>query len=258
MDTSLIISPYTHIVCADCDHLTAQEDFYHADRVLDMYVCDYVEKGSIYVTEDGTDHAVDAGQMIILEKGLRHFGKRLIEKGTSWYYIHFYVYETYDVSESGIHLPKVTTPPDDIKDHLDRLILTFRKEGVSPESNTELMRFFCALRPDREMSLSDRIAKYLEQHWNERFCASDLERHFYLNSKYMAYVFRREKGTTMQGYHDMIKLGRCAVMLRSTLMSISEISLAAGYSDPLYFSKRFSKHYGMSPTEYRHNIKSLM
>ena len=256
--TSLVISANTRILCADCDHLTAQEDFLHADRTLDFYVCDYVEKGSIYVTENGTDHVVDAGQMIILEKGIRHFGKTHIKKGTRWYYIHFYADDTGENGGKSLHIPKLFSPPDDISESLYRLTQVFQKEGISPFSNTELMRFFCTLDINKKKILSDKIADYLDTHWNERFTSEALERHFYLSGKYMASVFRREKGMTMQEYHDAVKLEKCAAMLRSTLMSVSEISAAAGYSDPLYFSKRFHSYHGISPTGYRKNVKELM
>ena len=38
-------------------------------------------------------------------------------------------------------------------------------------------------------------------------------------------------------------------------MSITEISDTVGFSDPLYFSRLFSKTYGLSPKAYRDNSR---
>ena len=39
-------------------------------------------------------------------------------------------------------------------------------------------------------------------------------------------------------------------MMNAGFTSIKEIASFSGFSDPLYFSKVFKKHYGMSPGEY--------
>ncbi|MBQ5310721.1 MAG: helix-turn-helix transcriptional regulator [Oscillospiraceae bacterium] len=258
-DMYLDITPGTLAICADCDHLTAQEDFCHADRVLDFYVCDYVTHGAISVTEDETDYEITAGNMLILEKGHRHYGKYPISKGTQWYYIHFYISESScPVSGTSFTLPKLLVPENGTEDELQGLVRCFQSQGASADANIRLMKILCSLSLQKEKSLSDRISEHLENICLERFSSAELERHFYLSYKYMASVFRREKGMTMQEYHDSIKLRRCASMLRSTLMSISEISAVAGYSDPLYFSRRFHNYSGMSPSEYRKNIKERM
>ena len=69
--------------------LATAEGFTHADRNLPFHVLIYVLEGTIYVTEDGVDYAVKPGQLLFLKSGLRHFGKRLIPRGTRWYYVHF-------------------------------------------------------------------------------------------------------------------------------------------------------------------------
>ena len=43
-----------------------------------------------------------------------------------------------------------------------------------------------------------------------------------------------------------------ARLLRFTTMAVGEIAYRAGYADQLYFSRAFRRHYGVSPTDYRH------
>ncbi len=50
--------------------------------------------------------------------------------------------------------------------------------------------------------------------------------------------------------HDMIIKNR-----RSRTLNISEIAYEVGFSDPKYFSKSFSKHFGMSPRSFLNEEK---
>ncbi|MBR5155992.1 MAG: AraC family transcriptional regulator [Clostridia bacterium] len=52
-------------------------------------------------------------------------------------------------------------------------------------------------------------------------------------------------------YQNKIAMNHAAYLLKSTDLSIGEISAVIGVSDPLYFSKKFKKAFGVSPTEYR-------
>ena len=81
-------------VMSVCDLCAAPEDFYHADRTVDFHVMIYVVEGVVYVTEGDVDYEIHAGEMLFLKSGIRHRGKRAIERGTRWYFIHFYLEES--------------------------------------------------------------------------------------------------------------------------------------------------------------------
>jgi AraC-like DNA-binding protein len=49
----------------------------------------------------------------------------------------------------------------------------------------------------------------------------------------------------------MIRLKRATEMLKLGVYdSISEVAYSVGFSDAQYFSKKFKKHYNMTPTQY--------
>lgn len=44
---------------------------------------------------------------------------------------------------------------------------------------------------------------------------------------------------------------RAQTLLQTGDMTVQEVAFVCGYQDPLYFSRAFSKHFGISPTDYK-------
>lgn len=267
-------------IVSSCDYLAAAEPFYHADRITDFHVMIYVTDGCIHVTEDGTDYSIYPGNLFFLKSGIRHFGRTRIARGTRWYYVHFYLKEnnstaggkaiyttgpTQHLSENAqsplqILLPKLLTGLE--HSDLEAKIITFMENYHASDTLQQWnlhQRFFlllsdiahCNSTPQHPLSLADRIADFLATHYTEPFSATVLEQAFFLSYKHMAAVFKKEKKLTMQQYHTQLRMNAACKLLRSTLLSIGEISQRVGYSDMLYFSRCFHAYIGMSPTEYR-------
>ena len=68
---------------------------------------------------------------------------------------------------------------------------------------------------------------------------------------YLCRLFRQEMNTTPHKYLTTLRLQAAADALRrEDGRSVTEIARLCGYNDPLYFSRAFKKHYGVSPREY--------
>lgn len=66
--------------------------------------------------------------------------------------------------------------------------------------------------------------------------------------------FRREVGVPIGRYVDDRLMFKAEQLLRLREVSIKEISEQLGFCDQFYFSRCFSKRYGISPLKYRKNI----
>lgn len=64
-------------------------------------------------------------------------------------------------------------------------------------------------------------------------------------------LFRVAIALSPQRYVERERLARAAGMLTSTSRSVTDIARDVGWDDPLYFSRRFSRLYGASPSAYR-------
>ena len=274
MNTVEISNDSLPVVCG-CDLLAASEPFFHVDRTADFNILIYVTEGVIYVTEDETDYAVGAGELLILKGGVHHFGKHEIPRGTKWYFIHFTCggagglpnffpdgspIPPYTSAQYKLQLPKYLTglSGSSFERALSSLVDYFHSDDMYKRWRLNLRLFeLLGMLALSEFShkaapqLSDKVCTYLAEHICEPFSAEKLSREFYLSYKRLAAVFKKEKDVTMQQYHNTLRMNEACRLLRSTLMSVGEISAALGFADMLYFSRCFRAAQGCSPTEYR-------
>ncbi|MBE5718287.1 MAG: AraC family transcriptional regulator [Ruminiclostridium sp.] len=258
-----------------CGLFAASESFIHTDRVPDFCVLIYVIDGCIYVTEGDTDYEVNAGELLILKNGVHHFGKKKIQKGTKWIFVHFRISAdcnaspfypdasplgAYDATaESILTLPKFL---DSVSARFEKELKTFIEYAQSDDAykkwfiNQRLFLLLSSLAISTQgfsnnLTLSDRICRYLSDNIGVPFSSENIEKRFYLSYKYMSHLFKKEKGMTMQQYHNSVRMDEACRLLCSTLMSIGEIADKLGFSDVLYFSRCFRNYTGKSPSTYR-------
>lgn len=245
-------------IVSDCDILTAAESFYHMDRVAEFSVLIYVTDGIMYVTENGQDHTISAGEMLFLKRGLRHFGKYETQRGTRWIYAHFYLPEDNEIAENALILPKKISclSGSIIEEKLYKLCDYFHSSDQMKSLRKNALFYEILLdiaterQPENEM-LSDRICAYLDMQTDKDFSKKLIEKRFFMSYSHLAAVFRKEKGISMGQYHNAVRMNKACHLLRSTLMSIGEIAYNLGFSDMLYFSRKFHAYCGVSPTDYR-------
>lgn len=98
-----------------------------------------------------------------------------------------------------------------------------------------------------------RAMDYLAQNPRRAFDLGELALHSGLSVSRLAHLFKRETGTTPQRYQERLRLRQARQLLRLTNLGIAEIAAELGYQDAFYFTNRFRKAEGVSPSEYRRN-----
>lgn len=91
--------------------------------------------------------------------------------------------------------------------------------------------------------IEDDIAGPLDVHRLARECA--------LSPSRFAHLFREQLETTPQRYIERRRMELAATLLYMTTLSIGEIAARVGYPNALYFSTRFRRALGTSPTAHR-------
>ncbi|MBO3319477.1 MAG: AraC family transcriptional regulator [Clostridium perfringens] len=74
-----------------------------------------------------------------------------------------------------------------------------------------------------------------------------------LSRSYLYKMFIKNLGISPQRYLINLRMYKATFLLKGTKLPIGEVASSVGYSDSLLFSKTFSKHFSMSPLNYRNN-----
>ena len=106
------------------------------------------------------------------------------------------------------------------------------------------------LQVKEESNLIAQILTYIEDNYStvtlEELCTI-----FHFSTAYLSKLIKISTGLNFTDIIKNIKIKRACVMLKSTNISIRDISEAIGYSSQEHFIRTFKKNISMSPTQYR-------
>jgi len=99
--------------------------------------------------------------------------------------------------------------------------------------------------------LALQAAYYIREHSEQKFSLQEISGALFVNSNYLARVFKRETGRTLLWYHNAVRCEKAKRMLMESKRSVAEIGSAVGYISPAHFSHQFRNMTGVSPSEWR-------
>ncbi|MDI4232758.1 AraC family transcriptional regulator [Bradyrhizobium sp. Arg237L] len=99
-----------------------------------------------------------------------------------------------------------------------------------------------------------RVREYIDAHIEQRISVEALAKLANLSVCYFVRAFKQSVGLTPHDYLVRRRVERTMELLSETDLSLSEIALAAGFSDQSHCARRFRQHVGMSPRDYRWSI----
>jgi len=99
------------------------------------------------------------------------------------------------------------------------------------------------------------IRRYIDNHFKEDLTLDHLAKLAHLNKYYLSHSFRREFGTSPINYLISRRVEESRFLLRKTDHPLSLIAEILGFSSLSYFSQCFRRVEGISPTEYRKQIR---
>jgi two-component system response regulator YesN len=76
----------------------------------------------------------------------------------------------------------------------------------------------------------------------------------YFNPSYLSRLFKRVEGESISDFITRARIEKSKLLLKSS-KSVHEAGLLVGYSNTSHFSSMFKKLVGISPREYRKNLK---
>lgn len=108
-------------------------------------------------------------------------------------------------------------------------------------------------RQNSKISMAEQIKQYIDLHMDEELTRETFADMFYLNSDYLAKLFKKETGISLGNYLVGQRMERAKRLLQASDLKINEVSIQVGYESFSYFSKIFREYTGKSPNEFRKN-----
>jgi YesN/AraC family two-component response regulator len=100
-----------------------------------------------------------------------------------------------------------------------------------------------------------KIIKYIKRHYNEDIIIEDVGNSIEISAIYLSQIFKKETDQTFLEYLTNYRIERAKDLLKNTNYKMYEISEMVGYKTSQYFSSVFKKIVGLSPLEYREEVK---
>lgn len=97
----------------------------------------------------------------------------------------------------------------------------------------------------------DEIKNYVQKNVNKNIGLDDLASELHYSPNYLNYIFKQEKGQTINDFITGAKIDKARELLTDIRYKVQDISEALGYNHVAYFCSVFKKITGTTPKEYR-------
>ncbi|MDL2254209.1 response regulator [Ruminococcaceae bacterium OttesenSCG-928-I18] len=129
---------------------------------------------------------------------------------------------------------------------------------------TELCRWidgFCAHAQNQRTDENERkihmATIFLRDHFGSEVDMAMVSNHVSMNYTQFSQLFKQYTGSNFVEYIKKVRIEEGKRLLRETEMRIGEISLKAGFKDEKHFMKVFKQSCGVSPSDYRRNLRTV-
>ncbi len=138
--------------------------------------------------------------------------------------------------------------------YLDTVMALEDYEEIRAWFLEKMMQTCCSIRDkneDRSESLVEKARSYMQENYSRDISLDDVSKEVNVSPYYFSKIFKEESGENFTEYLAKIRINKAKELLEDAELSIKEIGVMSGYTDPNYFSRIFKKHTGITPREYR-------
>jgi len=226
-------------------------------------------RGEFESQATGTQRVV-AGMALMLFPGVWHRYRPEPESGWTEKWVEFTGLLPQRLAKAGLFAPEraviPVASPADMESRMDVLhgLLRQEREGLEAELAAGAFGVLALLREPRaeggeEGPMAAAILKarrVLEEAGEHGLKLPDLARSLGVSYPSFRREFRRRTGISPQQYQLRMRLQKVQRLLGGSDRSIKEIAEQLGFSSPYHLSSAFSSHFGLSPKEWRRQIRA--
>ena len=148
---------------------------------------------------------------------------------------------------------------DDLSGMMLREIEACETEAQVSALVPRMIRHYCLLVQTYSRAQYSSIVRdllnFVDFHYFEPLSLESLSIKYSVNKNYLSTRFHKEVGMTVTDYINLTRVRRSCEFLRTTTLNMPEIAERCGFSDANYFTRRFRKIQGVSPSQYRKSLQ---
>ncbi len=100
----------------------------------------------------------------------------------------------------------------------------------------------------------DEVTRYLKTNVDKKLSVEDMASNCGMSVSKLKILFHEQSNLSPMAYFISLKIEKAKELIRDTALNFTQISEMLGFKSVYYFSERFKKKTGMSPSEYAKNI----
>lgn len=235
-------------------------------RTHDDYLMIYCLDGRGELIAENHTTIIQAGDLIILPRGVAHEYRASQKSPWTIYWVHFsgkkaqefIDYLAVDTKSHTVNLGVHARLVTDFESLLESGQTSYNLTAFIHASNLmrQLLTQVAQLQPLAKQQASesfnlDHIHSLMQASVHEQLDLDTLAESVSLSKFHFIKKYKDLTGTTPINHFIHLKIEKACYLLDATTKPISEISFAVGYEDAYYFSRIFKKVMGISPSHYR-------
>lgn len=228
----------------------------------------FVDRGVLYTKIDGIEYKLKQNDIIFYAPNQYHSQYTDDKKSCS------YLTMSFDMNFTNFELlsNKVFSCSKDINTIVDNLIKELNSNNIysyelalcylkqiiikvlTLDFDNIVIKPLNTVQQHFDNELLDTILEFIHNNISLNIDVQTLCDKFSISSSKLHLLFKSNLNTTATAYISNIKLNKSKDLLKESNHTISQISEILGFTSVHYFSKKFKKNYGFSPSEYLRSV----
>lgn len=105
------------------------------------------------------------------------------------------------------------------------------------------------------LSIVQKAEQFIEMYFTEDTSMEEMAKKMHVHPSHMMRAFKKEKGITISQFRNLRRIKEAKELIRFSNLSMTEIAIMIGFSNPQYFSTFFKEIEGMTPLEFKKTTK---
>lgn len=236
----------------------------HYHDCLEIY---YMKDGACNYFIDDKSHKVETGDVVFIPQGVIH--KTNYE---SEYHARWLINCSYNYLPSSV-LPYLSKIPHLFKrskltEECEKVMLKISEEyALNDNFSNDALRglvyelIFLLFRNSSGQTtthscnlIAEQAVKYIQDNYQNQISLSETALTLSVSPEHLSRAFKKDTGFGFSEYLTLLRLQKAEYILKNEPgKSVNEVAFACGFNDSNYFSYKFKKQYGVSPSSVKKN-----